>query len=192
MKFIHENLDHKLSDLDIDVGTDYSYKNYENIIMKKLFEVLMNEMLKMPEKHDKSKEDIIRRLFHETTELLKTVSLYDNFKNKENLRLFELQELETSELILKLLNEVDLSNESYRGSIKLEAWKQNHDVTISLKNVSQLIPRPTKTFLNFHLELCIQPKGRFFKSFVTEVGIPNIFCINPLYMSILMITDCNW
>ena len=168
MKFIHEHLENKLCDQINIVDEDYSYEKYVPIITDGLFKIFEDEMLHMTEKGSKNKE-ILKTLFKNVIDFRKNVFLEDSLPLNEAMAKLELEQMETSNLVLKFLNGTNLSNESIRGFLNFKCWKKNDNIVISLKNVSKLKPRPKKDNLDFTISLSIQPMGETKQKHKTEV-----------------------
>ena len=154
LKFIHQHLHCDLSDLNNDIDNDYSYKRYEVIITDKLFQILEDEMLKMAEKQKENKE-ILRKLFQYMMLFRSNFFFDESLKLKEGMQKLEIEQMDTAKLVNQFLNNSNLSEEDKRGNIKFKAWRQFDNLSISIKNVSELKAKPKKATLDFSITVSI-------------------------------------
>ena len=90
--------------------------------------------------------------FQRKVSLKKTHSL---FQAKSELGL---KRKNTSDIILRFLNDLDLRPDQSRGVIKFSVGKQsNSEIKVMIRSVTNLIPRSEKSTLDFSLSISIQP-----------------------------------
>ena len=158
LKFLKENLTMNSAD------NSQCYKDkYHKKIKEELFKVFEDEMIDKIGKSEK--KHIVKRKLYEATghaiHFRREISLDERPEIIQAFNNLEIGTTPTSDLISQFLANLDFSNESTRGKLKFEAKKDSYDcsVEVTLKSVCELVPRKTKSSLNFSLSVSILPNS---------------------------------
>jgi len=161
LKFLEDNLT-----MDIADGSQCYKDRYHKKITEELFKICEDELLIKMGKSDLKDED--KRKLNEAMEhaidFRREISLDERPEIVQAFTNLEISTTPTSALISQFLTNLDFSNESSRGNLTIVVKKESYDwrgcsVEVFLKSVSNLVPRKTKSSLNFSLSLSILPNS---------------------------------
>ena len=161
LKFLEDNLT-----MDIADGSQCYKDKYHKKIKEELFKVCEDELLIKIGKSE-GKHEVKRKLYEALGHAIhfrREISLDERPEIIQAFNNLEINTTPTSDLISQFLANIDFSHESSRGNLTIEVKKESYDwrgcsVEVFLKSVSNLVPRKTKSTLNFSLSLSILPNS---------------------------------
>ena len=155
----------KFVEINLDIDNADGSKSYKDLYRKKineeLFKVYENELMEKVGKSERKPEASIKlkEALKHTIDFRRNISLDERQELYQTFDKVKIDATPTSQLISQFLQHLEFDHESSRGNLTIEAKKDSYDrsIQVTLKSVSQLVPRKTKSNLNFSLSLSILP-----------------------------------